>query len=125
DVIQRYASVGPRTGVALNVVNGLLDQRFTGDINILPGNGVFSVGKLLSMLDEQEMVDLLKAGERATWPKVSMIRTTTRIGRSLDRILLKFELDEAHWLHSGPHTDAAGKEGLSRGKVTPIKSRRA
>ncbi|MFT5481685.1 MAG: TAG lipase/steryl ester hydrolase/phospholipase A2/LPA acyltransferase, partial [Halieaceae bacterium] len=42
DVIQRYASVGPRTGVALNVVNGLLDQRFTGDINILPGNGVFS-----------------------------------------------------------------------------------
>jgi NTE family protein len=123
DVIQRYTAVGPRTGVAMNAMNAVLDQRFTGDINILPGNGVFSVGKLLSMLSEEEMVALLKAGERATWSKVPMIRTTTRIGRTLDKILLTFEVDDAHWLRSGPRTDAVRKKASKNKKSSAPKTR--
>ena len=126
-------------GVAPNAANALLDQRFTGDVNILPGYGVFNVGKLLSMLEEDEMIDLLKAGERATWDKMPQIRTTTRIGRTLDRILLGFEAEDAHWLRSGPHTDvarqqkadskrAAGKSRrgtTSQKKVVPINKAKA
>ena len=98
-------------------------QRFTGDVNILPGYGVFSVGKLLSMLEEDEMIELLKAGERATWSKIPLIRTTTRIGRTLDRILLAFEADEAHWLRTGPHTDVAKKQGGRRRPSAPAKAK--
>jgi len=109
DFIQRYTKVGPRLGTALNAMNAVIDQRYTGDINIFPGYGVNSLGKLLKMLTEEEMADLILAGERATWPKLPVIRTTTRIGRSLDRILHAFEVDEAHWLKTAPQTDTALK----------------
>jgi NTE family protein len=107
DFIQRHATVGPRLGVAMNTINALIDQRFTADINIFPGYGASSLGMILKMLSEEEMAELIKAGERATWPKTPAIRVTTRIGRTLDRILHAFEVDEAHWLRSAPQTDAA------------------
>jgi NTE family protein len=98
DFIQRYATVGPRLGIALNTVNSLIDQQFAGDINIYPGYGLAGLGMILKMLSEEEMVDLIKAGERATWPKIPAIGTTTRIGRTLDGILHAFEVEEMHWL---------------------------
>jgi NTE family protein len=105
--IQRYTSVGPRLGVALNTLNALIDQRFTADINIFPSYGMSSLTMILKMLSEEEMAELIRAGERATWPKIPAIRVTTRIGRTLDRILHAFEVDEAHWLRSAPQTDTA------------------
>ena len=114
DFIQRRSSVSPRMGVAMNTVNALIDQRFTGDINIFPGYGLASLGMILKMLSEDEMAELIKAGERATWPKVPAIATTTRIGRTLDGILHAFEVDEAHWLRSAPQTDAALGGSLPR-----------
>jgi TAG lipase/steryl ester hydrolase/phospholipase A2/LPA acyltransferase len=116
DLVQRYAAVGPRLGTAMNAANDLIDQRFSGDINIFPGYGISSLGNLLKMLNEAEMADLILAGERATWPKVPVIRTTTRIGRVLDHILHAFEVDEAHWLKSAPQTDAALKSNQRSGK---------
>ena len=103
---QRYTRLGARTGSALNAINGLIDQQFTGDINIFPPYGFSSLGKILKILSEEEMIDLLHAGERGTWPKLPAIRTTTRIGRTLDRILHELELQQAHWLQSAPKTAA-------------------
>jgi NTE family protein len=131
DFIQRHATVGPRIGVAMNTVNALIDQRFTADINIFPDYGASSLGMILKMLSEEEMAELIKAGERATWPKIPAIRVTTRIGRTLDRILHAFEVDEAHWLRTAPQTDAALAENVSnvrkrRRKTPPAKrSKRA
>jgi NTE family protein len=127
DFIQRYATVGPRLGVAMNAINALIDQRFTADINIFPGYGASSLGMILQMLSEEEMAELIKAGERATWPKIPAIRVTTRIGRTLDRILHAFEVDEAHWLQSAPQTDAALADNIvhvrrkRRSKTAPAK----
>ncbi|WP_116365429.1 DUF3336 domain-containing protein [Parahaliea mediterranea] len=103
---QRYTRVGPRTGSVLSAVNGLIDQQFSGDINIFPHYGLSSLGKLLKILSEEEMRDILLAGERGTWPVIPAIGTTTRIGRTLDTILHQFELNEAHWLASAPKTEA-------------------
>jgi NTE family protein len=86
---------------------------------------------ILKMLSEEEMAELIKAGERATWPKIPAIRVTTRIGRTLDRILHSFEVDEAHWLRTAPQTDAALADNVvdvrkSRRKTAPAKrSKRA
>lgn len=107
DWLQRNSGVGPRAGMIMNAVNSLMDQRFIGDINIIPDKGQNSLSRLLRMLSEEEMIDLIKAGERTTWPKVPVITTTTRIGRTLDNILHAFEIDEAHWLATAPQTDAA------------------
>ena len=107
--VQRHAKVGPRLSTAMTALNALIDQQFTGDINIFPNYGASSLGMLLKMLSEEEMAELIKAGEHATWPKIPAIGTTTRIGYTLDRILHDFEVDEDHWLRSAPQTDAARK----------------
>jgi len=111
DFAQRRLRVGPRLGVAMNTVNALIDQQFTGDINIFPGYGVSSLSAILKMLSEEEMVELIRAGERATWPKVPAIRVTTRIGRALDRILRDFEEEEVHWLKSARRAKVGGEAG--------------
>lgn len=127
DFFKRYGKVGPQMGTALNAINALLDQQFTGDINIFPGYGVSSLGKLLKMMSEQEMADLIKAGERATWPKIPIIGTTTQIGRTLDGILHAFEIDEAHWLRTAPQTDAALAAEIRRDRQGrgPAKAKRS
>ncbi|MCP4299268.1 MAG: hypothetical protein GY783_01665 [Gammaproteobacteria bacterium] len=115
----------------MNTLNALIHQRFTADINIFPGYGVSSLGKILKMLSEEEMVELINEGERATWPKIPVIRSTTRIGRTLDRILHAFEVDEAHWLRSAPQTDAAlesnvvSKKKVRKKTVPKKRSKRA
>jgi len=124
DFVQRHDRMGPRMGAALNAVNSLLDQQFTGDINIFPGYGLSSLGRLLKMMTAEEMAELIKAGERATWPKVPMIDTTTRIGRTLDGILHAFEIDEAHWLRTAPQTDSALDAEIRRGGKAPARAKR-
>jgi NTE family protein len=69
------------------------------------------------MMNREEMLELFRAGERATWPKLPMIETTTRIGRCLDQVLHDFEAREEGWL------DNAGARNA--GKTTALKNRRA
>lgn len=124
DFIQQRRSVSARTGVAMNTINALIDQQFTGDINIFPSYGFGSLRMILKMLSEEEMAQLIRAGERATWPKIPAITTTTRIGRTLDGILHDFEVDEAHWLRSAPRTDATLESALDRKPGTKAKTGR-
>ncbi|MCB1690490.1 MAG: DUF3336 domain-containing protein [Halioglobus sp.] len=94
DLIQRYFTVGPKTGVAMNTLNALIDQRYSGDINIYPKYGFESLASLLKVLSPEEMIELFKDGERATWPRMPAIEATTRIGRTLDEILHTVEADD-------------------------------
>ncbi|MCB1687651.1 MAG: DUF3336 domain-containing protein [Halioglobus sp.] len=97
-LIQRYVTVGPKMGVAMNTINALIDQQYTGDINIFPTYGLDSLKSILKMLSLEEMIELIKAGERASWPKLPAIAVTTSIGRTLDAILHDIEVKETHWL---------------------------
>lgn len=99
-LIQRYMSIGPKLGVAMNAFNALIDQRYTADINIFPGYGVSSLRSLLKMMSVDELIELIAAGEHAAWPKIPAIRATTTIGRTLDGILHDFEAEESYWLKS-------------------------
>ena len=75
----------------------MINQDYVGDINILPSNRFFNPFRVLAFLTEKEIRELIRAGERATWPKVEMIRIQTKISRTLDRILSEFERD--HVMH--------------------------
>lgn len=75
------------TSAALSVIN----QDYVGDINILPDRMLFNPLKLLAHRSVEEVVDLIAMGERATWPKIEMIRVQTKIGRTLDEIVHRFE----------------------------------
>ena len=41
-------------------------------------------------------MELIETGERATWPKIEMIRLQTRISRTLQKILVSFEDQQIH-----------------------------
>ncbi len=66
---------------------GLLTQEYTADINISPSTRFFNPAKLLSVLSEKETLQLIQAGERATWPKIEMIRNCTAVSRYIDATL--------------------------------------
>ncbi len=76
-------TVNRLTTVGLSIIN----QDYVGDINILPDMRLFNPLKLLAHRSVPEVVKFIDMGERATWPKIEMIRIQTKIGRRLDRIL--------------------------------------
>ncbi len=98
----------------LEAINAFIDQQFTGDINILPDYSLSQIAMILKVVNEEEMIALIEAGERATWPNIPAIDTTTRIGRTRDKILHEFEIDAAHWLQTAPQTDPAIRESRKR-----------
>lgn len=90
-VAQRQGDNWPRFNMMLHGVHALLDQEYTGDINIIPSFRMANPLRLLSHLTEDELVRLVHEGERATYAKVESIRTCTRISRTLEEILYRFE----------------------------------
>ena len=81
------SSVGSFIDKTASVVN----QKYVSDINILPDTKLFNPLKLLGLRTEQEVMDMIRAGERATWPKLEMVRVQTRISPVLDAILEDYE----------------------------------
>lgn len=76
----------PRINQVTNTVLAILNQDYIGDINILPPFRFYDPRKLISHLSVKDILSLIEAGERATWPKIEMIRIQTKISRTLERI---------------------------------------
>ncbi len=85
-------------------------QDYTADINIIPRQRFWDPRKLLSILSDEETRALILDGERATWPKIEMIRNCTLVGRTLDRLLGELEQEAAlratHLSDSRAHVEA-------------------
>ena len=95
--IERPLSLSPRLTKLTNVAMTALTHDEIGDINILPPRRFFNPFRILAFLSEDEILDLVDAGERATWPHIEMIRIQTRISRTLEEILEEY--DEGHVQH--------------------------
>jgi NTE family protein len=90
-LFEKPLSLNPTIGRLANAGLSIINQDYVGDINILPSRFLFNPLKLLAHKSVDEVVDLIAMGEKATWPKIEMIRIQTKIGRTLDRILRRFE----------------------------------
>ena len=75
----------------VNSLLSVINQDYLGDINIIPPNNLVAPHKVLAFRTWEEARALVDAGERATWPKMEMIRIQTRVSRTLDRILSEYE----------------------------------
>ena len=84
----------PKLAVAANSINSIVQQNYRGDINITADFSVVKPTNLLSSLTYEEIEGLISKGEKKAWPHVERIRQTTKIGRVLDKILLKYERQE-------------------------------
>jgi len=93
-IMEKPLSLFPAANRLTNVALGVINQDYVGDINILPEKHFFNPLKLLAHRSPEEVMDLISMGERATWPKVEMIRIQTRISRALTFILREFDRRE-------------------------------
>ncbi|MBF0236421.1 MAG: DUF3336 domain-containing protein [SAR324 cluster bacterium] len=64
---------------------GVIDQKYTGDINIYPGFNPLMYYKLLSNPTREGMENFILEGERATWPLIPRIRDQTLISRTFEK----------------------------------------
>ena len=86
-LLQKPLAWSSRINRVSSVALGIINQDYVGDINILPKRQFFNPLKLLGHRSIEEVNELIGMGERATWPKIEMIRTQTRVGRVLRRII--------------------------------------
>jgi NTE family protein len=90
-LLEKPLSFSPTLNRITNAGLSIINQDYVGDINILPDKLLFNPLKLLAHRSADEVLELITMGERATWPKLEMIRVQTKIGRTLDRIVRRFE----------------------------------
>lgn len=90
-IAQKYGDNWPRFNMALHGLHALMDQEYSGDINIVPSFRIANPLRLLSHLDESELLEIIQYGERACFEKVESIRRCTMISRTLEDILYRFE----------------------------------
>jgi len=90
-ILEKPLSLSPAASRLTNVALGIINQDYVGDINILPDKRFFNPLKLLAHRSADEIVALISMGEKATWPKIEMIRIQTQISRTLSGILREFD----------------------------------
>jgi TAG lipase/steryl ester hydrolase/phospholipase A2/LPA acyltransferase len=66
---QRQGDTWPRFNMLMNGVHALIDQEYSGDINIIPSFRWYNPAKILSHLSEKELMDLMEGGERSAYPR--------------------------------------------------------
>ena len=91
---RRFMKGFPRAESLLSLYFSVLSQSYTGDINIIYQFDIKDPRRLLTHLTPEEMMEMIRQGERATWPKIETIRNCTKIGRILDDLLEDFESRE-------------------------------
>lgn len=96
EIMQKPLSYFPRLNSLANMTLSVVNQDYTGDINIIRPTMFWSPAKILSDLSVEEIGELIQLGERTTWPKIEMVRTQTKISQTLDRILFEYETELAH-----------------------------
>jgi len=90
-IAQKQGDNWPRFNMLLNGIHALMDQEYSGDINIVPSFGWYNPAKILSHLSEKELVDLMKGGEHSAFPAIESMRLCTKISRTMEEILHRFE----------------------------------
>ncbi len=86
EIMQKPLAKRPRLNQLTNTMLAVINQDYMGDINIIPPFRFHNPTRILAHLTEPEIINLIKMGERSTWPKIEMIRVQTDIGRTLDAL---------------------------------------
>jgi NTE family protein len=90
-IAQKQGDNWPRFNLLLNGIHALMDQEYSGDINVVPSFRWYNPAKILSHLTEKELMELMEGGENSAFPSVEAIRICTKISRTMEEILHRFE----------------------------------
>lgn len=76
----------------LDTATSILDQEYSGHVNILPEVSLWRYMRVTANPDLESVQRFILEGERATWPRMSMIRNQTLIAQTLARCVRRLEL---------------------------------
>ena len=108
-MVQNRSETWPRFNMLMSSVHALMDQEYSGDINIVPKFRWYNPAKLLSHLSEKDLIALMQGGEHSTYPAVESIRTCTKISRTMEEILNRFERGDLRPDESDYHRPRASR----------------
>ncbi len=89
-VARTVAGLTPLKG-AMELMMSLAQQEYRGDIDIHPRFEPLQYRKILRNPTREDLAHFVIEGERATWPKLAMIRDHTRVARCLERCASRLE----------------------------------
>ncbi len=119
-VVQRQGDNWPRFNMLMNSVHALIDQEYSGDINIVPSFRWYNPAKILSHLSEKDLIELMEGGEHSTYPSIESIRICTKISRTMEEILTRFETGDLR-----PDASEVHRPRSSRRRPPPTRADRA
>ncbi|HET8849942.1 MAG TPA: DUF3336 domain-containing protein [Marinobacter sp.] len=70
----------------------IMAQRYSGDVTIAPHYSTRHFRRMLANPTPEYVREMILAGERATWPRISMIRSHARISKTLERCVRRLKL---------------------------------
>jgi hypothetical protein len=108
-MVQNRSETWPRFNMLMSSIHALMDQEYSGDINIVPNFSWYNPAKLLSHLSEKDLIALMVGGEHSTYPAVEAIRTCTKISRTMEEILNRFEQGDLRPADSDYHRPRASR----------------
>ncbi|KAI9592357.1 acyl transferase/acyl hydrolase/lysophospholipase [Syncephalis fuscata] len=73
-------------------LRAILSQRYEGDITIIPDIAWSQFPHLLVNPSDEMMTESMLRGERATWPKIAIIRNHCQIELTIDEIIYRLRL---------------------------------
>ncbi len=92
--IMQLVSYGFETGIVKNLLEGavaIVDQQYYGDVTIHPPMRFKDYRRILSNLSQEDFQEWVLSGERATWPKIALIRDQTIIGQTLEDCIIRLK----------------------------------
>lgn len=69
----------------------ILAQSYEGDVTIAPKISLSNYSKVMSNPSPEFVKKLIMEGERATWPKIAMIRTHSKISQTMESCIKRLE----------------------------------
>ncbi|KAL1898637.1 Lipase 5 [Ceratocystis pirilliformis] len=116
--LQVMVDVGMAPGYC-SKIKSILNQKYSGDINILPEINPKDLPCLLTNPTIDFMLRSCLAGEKATWPKIARIRERVSIEAALGRCLntLKARVIASHEIYNYPKSSGSRKIGWKSSSV--------
>jgi len=84
DIAQQVGLATP-LGPLLSSAHALLNQDYGGDIDIHPRFDAGLYAKMISNVGPETLRRFILEGERATWPRLAIVRNQTAISRALEK----------------------------------------
>ena len=97
--LMQLASYGIDRGIFKTLLEGsiaVIEQQYYGDVTIHPQIRLRDYQHVLGDLSLGEFQAWVLAGERATWPKIAMIRDQTIVGQTLEDCIIRLKKQRGH-----------------------------